>query len=294
MLSTVKSFVQLLKTMNCLSLTTIFVIFLCALDLCHCSEFQQLLIPSQPARSQFTINDVKFPQTTYFDPNPLTGFISQPRNGVPNNPVPSTEGFLPGLGTYFQPYPLNTPRDVRSPAVQSFTPRDVVNPNVHPVPLGVATTISPIITAPSNPNAFNLDVVDNIEVGGGQTPIDRVDSGLIRFTDNDQQFQRQIDDGLTTSLQDAANGEGKCSFVQMKGTPLPNMNCQKGGMACDKQCGIVDNEVEGIGKTNCETVMEEMCSEVPKTDCRTVNGKVCNNIADEVCEPVQQLEPLTR
>ena len=107
----------------------------------------------------------------------------------------------------------------------------------------------------------------------------------------------RIDPGLLpeqNSLQAAANGEGKCTFVQMKGTPLPNMNCQKGGMACDKQCGIVDNINQESGGESCVTVMEKMCREVPKTDCRNVTGKVCNNVADEICDPVQELEPLTR
>jgi hypothetical protein len=35
---------------------------------------------------------------------------------------------------------------------------------------------------------------------------------------------------------DHAKG-GKCTFVQMKGGPLPTGDCHKGGMACDKHCG---------------------------------------------------------
>lgn len=32
----------------------------------------------------------------------------------------------------------------------------------------------------------------------------------------------------------------KCSYVQMKGSPIPGANCQAGGMACDKECALVD------------------------------------------------------
>ena len=106
-------------------------------------------------------------------------------------------------------------------------------------------------------------------------------------------YVNEVKLGDLSTLHNAVSGEGKCTFVQMKGTPLPNMNCQKGGMACDKQCGIVDNTDDGSG-AKCETVMETMCREVPKQDCRNITGKVCTNIADEICDPVEQLEPLTR
>ena len=32
----------------------------------------------------------------------------------------------------------------------------------------------------------------------------------------------------------------KCSYVQMKGSPIPGADCQEGGMACDKECALVD------------------------------------------------------
>ena len=35
-----------------------------------------------------------------------------------------------------------------------------------------------------------------------------------------------------TNVVDA--GDGKCTYVQMKGGPLPTGECQKGGMACEK------------------------------------------------------------
>ena len=234
-----------------ISIISLMIICICEFNVSSASGFQQLLTPSQPARDQFTINDVKIPTaaSTNFKPtvvNPAT--------------APSGSGYLPGIGTYFQPYPVSTPRDVRSPAAQ-----DHLN---HESNVGV----SPVDTSAK---AFNLDNINNVE----QTfATERIDSGGVQSPN---------------SLHAAANGEGKCSFVQMKGTPLPNMNCQKGGMACDKQCGIVDNTEDGAGES-CVTVMETMCREVPKQDCRNVTGKVCTNIADEICDPVQQVEPLTR
>ena len=228
----------------------IFVICFCDFDICNGNGFQQLLTPSQPARSQFTINDVKIPPS-----NNLQGKVVDQ-----NTAASEGGGFLPGIGTYFQPYPVNAPRDVRSPAIQQQIQHDST--------VGVSAL-------DTSANAFNLDGLNNAE------PIlatDRIDPGMI---------------ASPNSLHAAVNGQGKCSFVQMKGTPLPNMNCQKGGMACDKQCGIVDDTESGAGE-KCVTVMETMCSELPKTNCRNVTGKVCTNIADEVCDPVQNLEPLTR
>ena len=230
----------------CISL----VISFCVFDVCNSNGFQQLLTPSQPARSQFTINDVKIPSS-----NSLQGTVVDQTSAAS-----SGNGFLPGIGTYFQPYPVNTPRDVRSPAIQ-----EQIKQNSH---LGASAV-------DTSAKAFNLDGINNAE------PIlatDRIDPGTIQSPN---------------SLHAAVKGEGKCSFVQMKGTPLPNMNCQKGGMACDKQCGIVD-DAENAAAEKCVTVMETMCREVPKQDCRNVTGKVCNNIADEICDPVQELEPLTR
>ena len=213
----------------------IFVLWYCAFDTCYASSFQQYLTPQDPARSQFTLSDAKAP--LYFS--------SEDKQRIDQLSASSNKGFLPGIGTYFQPYSISSPRDVRSPATSE---------------------------------AFNPDSINAVEQF---TATDRIDPGL--------------HDPAHNALQAAAEGHGKCTFVQMKGTPLPNMNCQEGGMACDKQCGIVDTtpEQDRAGQ-KCVTVMEEMCREVPKQDCRNVTGKVCNNIADEICEPVQVLEPLTR
>ena len=245
------------------------VTFFCVFGVCKGDGFQQILTPSQPGRSPFTINDVKIPQANTFHlkkqvPNSVVKENEFLPAIVPNPPSKGG-GFLPGIGTYFQPYTINTPRDVRSPAIQE---------NMPPVSTFGAGDAAPYVPTQTDPKVFNLDSINN----EANPPIDRIDSGLL---------------SPQNSLQAAVNGEGKCSFVQMKGTPLPNMNCQKGGMACDKQCGIVDTEEGGAGET-CTTVMETMCREVPKTDCQNVTGKVCNNIADEICDPVQELEPLTR
>ena len=237
---------------NYISIISLVIICFCKFNVSSASGFQQLLTPSQPARSQFTINDVKIPTAA------STNFQQKVVN--PIGKVSSGSSYLPGIGTYFQPYPVNAPRDVRSPAIQEHLQQDSN--------LGA----SPVDTSAK---AFNLDSLNNVDQ---MLATDRIDSGGVQSPN---------------SLHAAANGEGKCTFVQMKGTPMPNMNCQKGGMACDKQCGIVDNTDDGAGE-NCVTVMETMCREVPKADCRNITSKVCTNIADEICDPVQEVEPLTR
>ena len=253
------------RTIYCQTIIiSVVVLCYCDFNVCYGSGFQQLLTPSQPARSQFTLNDVKLTHSAQ---------LTQSAN-VQLNPTASTGGFLPGIGTYYQPYTVNPPRDVRSPVVQE----QIQNQQSLGIPLNPSFPEGQTsFPTTSNANALNLNNINSVEQ---IVAADRIDPGLLP-----EQNQ----------LHAAASGEGKCTFVQMKGTPLPNMNCQKGGMACDKQCGIVDNTSEegGTGRT-CVTVMERMCSEVPKQDCRNVTGKVCNNIADEICEPVQVLEPLTR
>ena len=96
-------------------------------------------------------------------------------------------------------------------------------------------------------------------------------------------------------------GDGKCSYVQMKGGPLPRAECQAGGMACTKDCnfdkGSKDNDnndddadvdLTGPGDASdgskCVTVTERMCGDVPKEECETVLEKVCEQIPDEICE----------
>ena len=83
---------------NYISIISLVIISFSKFNVSSASGFQQLLTPSQPARSQFTINDVKIPTaaSTNFKPtvvNPAT--------------APSGSGYLPGIGTYFQPYPSN-------------------------------------------------------------------------------------------------------------------------------------------------------------------------------------------
>ena len=123
-------------------------------------------------------------------------------------------------------------------------------------------TISPSVRNPRSPTPADLkavasdDVVNPMAVGVG----DMIDK--VTFPDDK---------------------DDKCSFVQMKGAPLPNMQCQKGGMACDKQCGFDDAKVEM--EKMCEIVMENQCEDVPKEICRNATRKVCTNTAEEICEP---------
>ena len=46
----------------------------------------------------------------------------------------------------------------------------------------------------------------------------------------------------------------KCSYVQMKGSPIPGADCQEGGMACDKECALVD--VNNPGKLKSTVLFE--------------------------------------
>ena len=92
-------------------------------------------------------------------------------------------------------------------------------------------------------------------------------------------------------------GDGKCSYVQMKGGPIPGAECQAGGMACTKDCSYdkglslgADTAVDqgpGVGEAegnNCVTVMERMCGDVPKEECETVVEKRCDQVPEEVCD----------
>ena len=93
-------------------------------------------------------------------------------------------------------------------------------------------------------------------------------------------------------------GDGKCSYVQMKGGPIPRAECQAGGMACKKDCSfdkgsnVDDDDLTGSGEasdgSNCVTVTERMCGDVPKEECETVLEKVCEQIPDEICEDAEE------
>jgi hypothetical protein len=76
----------------------------------------------------------------------------------------------------------------------------------------------------------------------------------------------------------------KCSYVQMKGSSLPGAECQAGGMACDKECGLVDADDPNAGQRGCITVMEEMCGDVSKEECANVDEKICEPIQEEICD----------
>jgi len=88
-------------------------------------------------------------------------------------------------------------------------------------------------------------------------------------------------------------GDGKCSYVQMKGGPIPRAECQPGGMACSKDCSYGKGsksgddgdagDADGDG-SNCVTVTERMCGDVPKEECETVNEKVCEQVPEELCD----------
>ena len=81
---------------------------------------------------------------------------------------------------------------------------------------------------------------------------------------------------------------GKCSYVQMKGGPLPASSCHKGGMACEKRCGDENNGQD------CQTVVEEICEEVPKPLCKKVMESVCDPVQETVCDQDKVTQPQTR
>ena len=85
----------------------------------------------------------------------------------------------------------------------------------------------------------------------------------------------------------------KCSYVQMKGSAIPGADCQEGGMACDKECALVDVIQNNPGSNSgeiadsergCITVMEEMCGDVAKEECGFVDEKICDAIPEEICD----------
>ena len=81
----------------------------------------------------------------------------------------------------------------------------------------------------------------------------------------------------------------KCQYVQIKDEPIPNTECQPGGMACDKECEIVDildniSDDDSSSERGCITVMEEMCGDVAKEECSTVDEKICVPVPEEICD----------
>ena len=92
-------------------------------------------------------------------------------------------------------------------------------------------------------------------------------------------------------------GHKKCSYVQMKGGPLPTGECHKGGMACEKMCGYSPVTLDGSqpvalplesgSRAGCKTVMEEVCEEVKRPKCQQTLEPVCTQEPEEVCEDVE-------
>ena len=67
--------------------------------------------------------------------------------------------------------------------------------------------------------------------------------------------------------------------ISTSGNAIPGAECQEGGMACDKECGLVDVDADpdpagGADESGCITVMEEMCMDVSKEQCGPVDEKV--------------------
>ena len=137
----------------------------------------------------------------------------------------------------------------------------------------------------SSVDADNLDSLDNPFLAPSGTY--NIDEPLATRTTGSralEQFKPAMD-----------AGDGKCSYVQMKGGPIPRAECQPGGMACSKDCsygkgskpddatGVSDADDEGDG-SNCVTVTERMCGDVPKEECETVNEKICQQVPEEVCD----------
>ncbi len=136
--------------------------------------------------------------------------------------------------------------------------------------------------------------------------------GNIRNLDGQQQVRRQrsqLAANLTPNNLDnpfltpnaavsasSGNAGEKCSYMQMKGGPIPGANCHKGGMACEKQCGYDEEESNGNGGggLNCRTVMEEVCEEVAAPLCQTITESICEPVRETVCDDDVEQEPRTR
>ena len=162
---------------------------------------------------------------------------------------------------------------------------------------GVGEFLTPTINADgiriprsqsSSESEFDSDNLDNPFLAPSGTY--NIDEPLITRTTGSralEQFKPALD-----------AGDGKCSYVQMKGGPIPRAECQPGGMACSKDCSYGkgsksddatgdsdadDDDDDGDG-SNCVTVTERMCGDVPKEECETVNEKVCEQVPEEICD----------
>ena len=114
------------------------------------------------------------------------------------------EGFLPGIGSYVQPHQklqFIVPQ-YESGALPSYKrpPRQTLDKPQRPL----------------------------------RNPLDKPKRPLKQNLDKPQRPPRQI---LDKPKDDPGS---KCSYVQMKGSPIPGANCQAGGMACEEECALVD------------------------------------------------------
>lgn len=179
---------------------------------------------------------------------------------TPLNPQLS---YLPGVGTFINPG-LNTGQ-LRVPRSQTTT-----------------------ATSDTLDNPF-LAPLESYQGQGGE-----------EGTDSTLTTERAVQTAVQTFNPPA--GDGKCSYVQMKGGPIPGAECQAGGMACTKDCSYdkgqglgddtgVDLTGPGVAEddgSNCVTVMERMCGDVPKEECETVVEKTCDQVPEEVCDEEQE------
>ena len=119
------------------------------------------------------------------------------------------EGFLPGIGSYVQPHQklqFIVPQ-YESGALPSYKrpPRQTLEKPQRPL----------------------------------RNPLDKPKRPLKQNLDKPQRPPRQI---LDKPKDDPGS---KCSYVQMKGSPIPGANCQAGGMACEEECALVDVNDQG-------------------------------------------------
>ena len=217
--------------------------------------------PSQPILSEHYVQESSSPPPAEPLPQASALILTPQANSFQQRLLSSSSSYLPGLGAF------------GPPAIQQQQQQHTIR--TQRSQLADAQTYA----ANSNTPAAHVKTPNNKNINGGAPFLFTSPEALFGASDSKAAANSNLD------LQAMMSGDksGKCTYVQMKGGPLPEGQCHKGGMACEKQCGY------GAGKaTNCRTVMEEVCEEVSKPDCQTVMEPVCETVQEKVCRQQQQ------
>ena len=163
---------------------------------------------------------------------------------------------------------------------------------------GVVTPLGPQISFLPGIGEFLTPTINSegirIPRSNPSSNVDNLDNPFLAPTDTytvDEPLIVNSSGPLETFKPPIDTEDGKCSYVQMKGGPLPRAECQPGGMACSKDCSLekASRAIDATAgdaendESNCVTVTERMCGDVPKEECETVNEKVCEQVPEETC-----------